>query len=103
MKNAPNDYRSLLDALGRCVAACEYCADACLQEDHVQMMVSCIRTDRDCADIAIRPTRRTLSRSASKSARSAPTSAASISTTTASSAPRPAANVSKPAKPTLPR
>jgi hypothetical protein len=51
MKNAPQDYRSLLDALGRCIAACEYCADACLGEEDIKMMVPCIRTDRDCADI----------------------------------------------------
>ena len=51
MKNAPQDYRSLLDALARCVAACEYCADACLDEADPKMMVACIRTDRDCADI----------------------------------------------------
>ncbi|SNR59009.1 MULTISPECIES: four-helix bundle copper-binding protein [Hymenobacter] len=41
----------VLDALSRCIAACEMCADACLHEDHVKMMVPCIRLDRDCADI----------------------------------------------------
>lgn len=41
----------VLDALNRCIAACEMCADACLHEDHVQMMVPCIELDRDCADI----------------------------------------------------
>jgi hypothetical protein len=51
MKNAPADYRSLLDTLARCVAACENCADACLDEEHMKMMVPCIRLDRDCADI----------------------------------------------------
>ena len=51
MKNAPVDYRTLLDALARCVAACEYCADACLDEADIKMMVPCIRTDRDCADM----------------------------------------------------
>ena len=39
MKNAAADYRSLLGALARCVAACEYCADACLDEEDVKMMV----------------------------------------------------------------
>ena len=53
MKNAPADYRSLLDALARCVAACEYCADACLDEDNVQMMVPCIRLDRDCSVLVL--------------------------------------------------
>lgn len=51
MKNAPVENRAVLDALARCVAACEYCADACLSEDNIQMMVPCIRLDRDCADI----------------------------------------------------
>lgn len=51
MKNAPVENRAVLDALARCIAACEYCADACLSEDNIQMMVGCIRTDRDCADI----------------------------------------------------
>jgi hypothetical protein len=66
MKNAPVDYRNVLDALARCAAACDYCADACLAEDNIQMMVPCIRTDRDCADICrvtaafiARPTPRT--------------------------------------------
>ena len=51
MKNALADYHSLLDALARCVAACEYCADACLSGKDIAMQVACIRLDRDCADI----------------------------------------------------
>ncbi|GAA4359192.1 hypothetical protein GCM10023185_25590 [Hymenobacter saemangeumensis] len=43
--------QQLLDALAACVAACEHCATACLQEDHVKMMAACIALDRDCADI----------------------------------------------------
>ncbi len=42
---------TLLQALGKCITACNHCADACLNEDHVQMMVKCIRTDRVCAEI----------------------------------------------------
>ena len=45
------DNRAVLDALSRCIAACELCADACLAETDVAMMVPCIRLDRDCADI----------------------------------------------------
>ncbi len=41
----------LLDALHDCLAVCEQCATACLSEQDVQMMVSCIRLDRDCADL----------------------------------------------------
>ena len=49
---APNaNHQAVLDALSRCIAACEMCATACPQEDDVQMMVPCIRLDRDCADI----------------------------------------------------
>ena len=43
--------QSLLYALNACVAACERCASACLQEDHVKMMAPCIALDRDCSDI----------------------------------------------------
>jgi hypothetical protein len=30
--------QSLLDALNACIAACEHCASACLQEEDVKMM-----------------------------------------------------------------
>lgn len=41
----------LISALGNCINHCNYCADACLDEDHVKMMVDCIRTDRVCAEV----------------------------------------------------
>lgn len=41
----------LLKALGNCAAACHYCATACLDEQDVQMLTSCIKLDLDCADI----------------------------------------------------
>lgn len=37
-------------ALHDCMEACNYCYDACLQEDDVKMMANCIRLDRECAD-----------------------------------------------------
>ena len=43
--------QSQLDALNACVAACEHCSTACLQEPDVQMMVRCISLTRDCADV----------------------------------------------------
>lgn len=43
--------RDLLQKLAQCTAACEMCADACLDEDNIKMMVRCIRLDRDCAKI----------------------------------------------------
>jgi hypothetical protein len=47
--------RSLLaacvDACFDCAQACTACADACLGEDTVADLVTCIRTDLDCADI----------------------------------------------------
>ena len=43
--------QNVLDALARCVAACEHCATACLGEENIKLMVPCIRLDRDCADI----------------------------------------------------
>lgn len=40
----------LITALGNCINHCNYCADACLDEDDVKKMVDCIRTDRVCAE-----------------------------------------------------
>ena len=99
-------HQDVLDALARCVAACEYCATACLGEDDIAMMVPCIRLDRDCADIchltAASPpadptTLRTCSKSALKFARSATTNAPSTSTSIARNAPPPANPAWKPA------
>ncbi len=42
---------SIIQTLNACAAACNHCADACLGEDHVDRMVTCIRTDRVCAEI----------------------------------------------------
>lgn len=41
----------LIHALGNCINHCNYCADACLDEENVKMMVTCIRTDRACAEV----------------------------------------------------
>ena len=41
----------LLSTLGKCINSCNYCADACLDEDNVKMMKDCIRTDRVCAEV----------------------------------------------------
>lgn len=43
--------QNLMSALSDCIAACNYCADECLQEEHVKEMVNCIRTDRVCAAV----------------------------------------------------
>lgn len=42
---------SLLQALGKCITACNHCADACLDEADIKMMVPCIRIDRVCAEM----------------------------------------------------
>lgn len=41
----------LIHALGNCINHCNYCADACLDEENLKMMVNCIRTDRACAAV----------------------------------------------------
>lgn len=41
----------LIHALGNCINHCNYCADACLEEDNVKMMKDCIRLDRVCAEV----------------------------------------------------
>jgi len=46
-----NNSIELLQKLAICIAACENCANACLEEDMVKDMINCIKTDRDCADI----------------------------------------------------
>ncbi|HET8885655.1 MAG TPA: four-helix bundle copper-binding protein [Salinimicrobium sp.] len=39
----------LIKTLYDCVAHCNNCADACLDEENVKMMIGCIRLDRICA------------------------------------------------------
>ncbi|WP_374948964.1 four-helix bundle copper-binding protein [Mucilaginibacter sp.] len=46
-----HDHTAILEKLLACVAACEHCATACLNEDDVKPMVRCVTLDRDCADI----------------------------------------------------
>lgn len=44
------------DCIEKCVAAlvaCEMCADRCLEEKDIKMMVECIRLDRDCASACL--------------------------------------------------
>lgn len=40
----------LIHALGNCINHCNYCADACLDEEDLKKMVNCIRSDKVCAD-----------------------------------------------------
>lgn len=50
-----------IGACAECAQACTACADACLGEEMVASLVTCIRTDLDCADICW-TTERSLSR-----------------------------------------
>ena len=50
LRDGNRDYHACLEACVECLVACEMCSDACLDEENVQMMVRCIRPDRDCAD-----------------------------------------------------
>lgn len=43
--------QELIHVLHDCMAACNHCFDACLQEENVKMMAECIRLDRECADL----------------------------------------------------
>ena len=43
--------QNCIDACLRCAVACDRCQDACLNEPEVNMMVACIRLDRDCSKI----------------------------------------------------
>lgn len=50
-----------LEALAACQVVCSTCADACLAENGVADLRTCIRTDLDCADVCA-ATARVLSR-----------------------------------------
>ncbi|MBC7289820.1 MAG: four-helix bundle copper-binding protein [Actinotalea sp.] len=50
-----------VDAAVECAQACTSCADACLSEEMVADLTTCIRTNLDCADICA-TTARVLSR-----------------------------------------
>ena len=43
--------QSLMEALNNSAAECNHCATACLDEQDVKMLASCIKLDIDCADI----------------------------------------------------
>jgi hypothetical protein len=45
------DYGETLDALTACVEVCTSCADACLAEEHPEMLRACIRLTQDCAEV----------------------------------------------------
>lgn len=46
-----HNHQALVQLLNECVAACEECAAASLEEENVAEMAHCIEVDRDCADI----------------------------------------------------
>jgi hypothetical protein len=43
--------RVCIDACIECAQTCTACADACLSEDMVAELTTCIRTNLDCADV----------------------------------------------------
>lgn len=43
--------QEIIKTLNKCINHCTYCADACLDEFDVKMMVPCIRLDRACAEV----------------------------------------------------
>ena len=102
-----------IDAALACSQTCTACADACLSEEMVAEMATCVRTDLDCADICGTTARilsrhtgydanitRRSSRPASRPAAAVATSASSMRrcTRTAGCAPRRAAPASRPAR-----
>lgn len=44
-------YEECIRACLECMEACNTCYDACLKEENLKMMASCVRIDRECADI----------------------------------------------------
>lgn len=51
MKAILEEKINLAHQLGECVITCNYCMNACLDEEHVMMMKECIRLDNQCAVI----------------------------------------------------
>ncbi|MBN8921264.1 MAG: four-helix bundle copper-binding protein [Rhizobiales bacterium] len=47
----PEDVARCADAAFACVEACKVCADACLSEERVSLLTSCIRLNLDCAEV----------------------------------------------------
>jgi hypothetical protein len=43
--------KQLLALLAECAHACHHCSTACLREEDVKMMATCIKLDMDCAQI----------------------------------------------------
>lgn len=43
--------RACVEACGQCAQVCAVCADACLSEESVAELVSCVRSDLDCTDL----------------------------------------------------
>ena len=43
--------QELITALNNCIAECNHCASACLDEEDVKMLAKCIKLDIDCAEI----------------------------------------------------
>jgi hypothetical protein len=43
--------QNLMEALAKCIAECNHCAMACLEEKEVAEMTRCIRLCLDCAEI----------------------------------------------------
>lgn len=47
----PEQLKNLLTALMECESSCVMCADACLSETDVKMLVDCIALNADCSDV----------------------------------------------------
>ncbi len=43
--------QSVIDALNACITACNHCISGCLEEENVQILTGCIKSDIDCAAI----------------------------------------------------
>jgi len=55
--NTKSEHQELLQQLTDCALTCEACANACLNEENVNMMARCIELDRDCADLCFQAAR----------------------------------------------
>lgn len=51
MKAILKEKFDLVHKLAECILTCNYCMNACLDEEHVMMMKDCIRLDSQCSVI----------------------------------------------------
>ncbi len=48
-----NENKYIISELNACIAECNHCFSACLNEKDISMLARCIQLDRECAEICV--------------------------------------------------